>query len=71
MTIIQSNTEQKSSMIWDKLIHLQDEIIGIFNEKAEEFEEPGLSQFNKEDGSWINRVWRNDCLLYTSPSPRD
>ena len=62
MTIIQSETEQKSSMIWDKLIDLQDEIIRIFNEKAEEFEEPGLSQFNKEDGSWINRVWRNDSL---------
>ena len=35
MTIIQSETEQKSSMIWDKLIDLQDEIIRIFNEKAE------------------------------------
>ena len=49
-------------MIWDKLIDLQNEIIRIFDERAEEFEEPGLSQFNKEDGSWINRVWRNDSL---------
>ena len=42
MTIIKDVTEQKSSMIWDKLIHLQDEIIRIFDDKAEEFEEPGL-----------------------------
>ena len=62
MTIIKDVTEPKSSMIWDKLIDLQDEIIRIFDDKAEEFEEPGLSQFNKEDGSWINRVWRNDSL---------
>ena len=62
MTIIHSENEPKSSMIWDKLIDLQDEIIRIFDERAEEFDEPGLSQFNKADGSWINRVWRNDSL---------
>jgi len=61
MTII-AEEKPKTSIIWDKLIDLQDEIIRIFDEKAEEFQEPGLSQFNKEDGSWINRVWRNDSL---------
>ena len=26
--------------------------------------------FNTSDGSWVSG-WGNDCLLYTSPSPRD
>jgi phycocyanobilin:ferredoxin oxidoreductase len=50
------------SVIWDRLIDCQNEIIKIFDDKAEEFEEPGLDYFNKPDGSWINRVWRNDDI---------
>ena len=92
-----------TSEIWDKLITCQENIIKIFDQFGEEFEEPGLDYFNRDDGSWINRVWKNkdvrrahidvvdaraskglwmmhvccfpdinnDCLLYTSPSPRD
>tara|TARA_B100001057_G_scaffold243013_1_gene243339 strand:+ start:9696 stop:10382 length:687 start_codon:yes stop_codon:yes gene_type:complete len=49
-------------MIWDKLIDCKNEIISIFDEKAEEFDEPGLAHFNSDDGGWINRVWRNDSI---------
>jgi len=49
-------------MIWDKLIDCKEEIISIFDEKATEFEEPGLDHFNTDDGGWINRVWRNDSI---------
>ena len=50
------------SMIWNKLIECQDEIISMFDEHAEEIEEPGLSAFNQPDNGWINRVWRNDSI---------
>jgi len=50
------------SVIWDRLIHCQNEIIKIFDEYAQEIEEPGLDHFNKEDGSWINRVWANNSV---------
>jgi phycocyanobilin:ferredoxin oxidoreductase len=50
------------SAIWDRLIDCKDEIIDIFNEKATEYEEPGLDHFNTDDGGWINRVWRNDSI---------
>ena len=46
------------SEIWNKLIECKDEIINIFEERATEFEEPGLAHFNND--LWINRVWRND-----------
>ena len=50
------------SAIWDKLIECQDEIISIFDERATEMEEPGLSAFNQPDNGWINRVWSNDSV---------
>ena len=46
------------SVIWDRLIECKDEIIHIFEERATEFDEPGLAHFNND--LWINRVWRND-----------
>ena len=46
------------SIIWNKLIECKDEIINIFDERATEFDEPGLAHFNND--LWINRVWRND-----------
>ena len=49
-------------MIWEKLIDCKNEIISVFDQKAEEFEEPGLAHFNTADGGWINRVWRNDSI---------
>ena len=48
-----------TSEIWDKLIICQENIIKIFDQFGEEFEEPGLDYFNRDDGSWINRVWKN------------
>ena len=48
------------SLIWNKLIDCQDEIISIFDEQATEINEPGLDYFNRPDGGWINRVWAND-----------
>ena len=48
-----------TSEIWDKLITCQENIIKIFDQFGEEFEEPGLDYFNRDDGSWINRVWKN------------
>ena len=49
-----------TSEIWDKLITCQERIIQVFDRFGEEFEEPGLDHFNREDGSWINRVWKNE-----------
>lgn len=46
------------SIIWNKLIECQHEIIEIFNERATEYQEPGLADFNNEQ--WVNRVWHND-----------
>jgi len=48
------------SMIWDNLIRCQNEIINIFDERATEMQEEGLSDFNQPDKGWINRVWAND-----------
>ncbi len=48
------------SLIWNKLIECQDEIISIFDEQATEINEPGLDYFNRPDGGWVNRVWAND-----------
>lgn len=50
------------SIIWDKLIECQHEIIKIFEERATEINEPGLDYFNRPDGGWINRVWSNDSI---------
>lgn len=48
------------SVIWDKLIKCQEEIIGIFDEQATEIDEEGLQAFNRPDSGWINRVWANN-----------
>jgi phycocyanobilin:ferredoxin oxidoreductase len=50
------------SIIWNRLIECQNEIIGIFDDYAKEIEEPGLSAFNRPDSGWINRVWANDSV---------
>ena len=46
------------SLIWNKLIECQNEIISIFDERATEYDEPGLAHFNSD--TWVNRVWHND-----------
>ena len=48
------------SLIWNKLIDCQNDIIGIFDEQATEIQEDGLEYFNRPDSGWINRVWAND-----------
>jgi phycocyanobilin:ferredoxin oxidoreductase len=50
------------SVIWDKLIKCQNEIINIFSEQATEVQEDGLSYFNRPDDGWINRVWANNSI---------
>ena len=50
------------SIIWNRLIECQDEIISIFNTYAEEIQEEGLSAFNQPDNGWINRVWANKSV---------
>lgn len=47
------------SVIWNRLIDCQHEIIDIFNTYAAEFEEPGLDAFNQPNNGWVNRVWYN------------
>ena len=47
------------SVIWDKLIECQNEIIRTFDEYATEIQEEGLDAFNQPDNGWINRVWAN------------
>lgn len=50
------------SIIWNRLIECQDEIIDIFNNYASEIEEQGLEEFNQPDNGWINRVWSNNSI---------
>ena len=50
------------SVIWNQLVQCQNDIIDIFNEYAQEIEEPGLDRFNKPDSGWINRVWSNNSV---------
>jgi len=50
------------SVLWDHLIKCQNDIIDIFDQYGEEIEEPGLSEFNRPDSGWINRVWANDSV---------
>ena len=47
------------SIIWDTLIQAQDDILGIFNEYAEEIEEKGLNKFNQPENGWLNRYGLN------------
>ena len=48
------------SVIWDKLIECQEQIINIFEKHANEIQEPGLADFNQPDNGWVNRVWANN-----------
>jgi phycocyanobilin:ferredoxin oxidoreductase len=48
------------SIIWNRLIDCQNEIIKLFDKYATEYEEPGLAHFNND--TWINRVWHNDSV---------
>ena len=50
------------SILWNHLIQCQNNIIDIFNEYADEIEEPGLAKFNQPEGGWINRVWANNSV---------
>ena len=50
------------SIIWNKLIECQNEIIDIFDKHATEIQEEGLDYFNRPDNGWINRVWANDFV---------
>lgn len=50
------------SIIWNRLIDCQNEIIDIFNYYADEIQEEGLSAFNQPDNGWVNRVWANKSV---------
>ena len=44
-------------MIWERLIKLEEEIIGVLNKHLTEYNEPGMDRFNKP--GWTNRTWSN------------
>jgi len=50
------------SIIWNKLITCQHDIIKIFENTCSEYEEPGLDAFNQPDSGWINRVFANKSV---------
>ena len=50
------------SVIWDRLISCQNEIIDIFESNGKEIHEPGMDHFNQPDNGWINRVWANESV---------
>ena len=50
------------SIIWNRLIDCKDEIISIFDEKANEIQEDGFDYFNRPESGWINRVWANNSV---------
>ena len=47
------------SILWNKLIDCQNNIIKILDSSCEEYNEPGLEHFNIPKNGWINRVWAN------------
>ena len=44
-------------MIWERLIKLEEEIIGVLDKHLTEYNEPGMDRFNKP--GWTNRTWSN------------
>lgn len=50
------------SILWNHLIDCQNKIIEIFDNNAEEYQEDGLEEFNKEGSGWTNRTWKNDSV---------
>jgi len=50
------------SIIWNKLITCQNDIIKIFEDTCSEYEEPGLDAFNQPDSGWVNRVFANKSV---------
>ena len=50
------------SVIWDRLISCQNEILDIFESNGKEIHEPGMDHFNQPDNGWINRVWANESV---------
>lgn len=50
------------SVLWDHLIQCQNDILAIFNEHCEEYQEEGLGAFNQPDNGWINRVFQNKSV---------
>ena len=44
-------------MIWERLIKLEEEIIGVLDKHLVEYKEPGMDRFNKP--GWTNRTWSN------------
>ena len=50
------------SIIWNKLITCQNEILNVFEETCSEYEEPGLDTFNQPASGWINRVFSNKSV---------
>ena len=47
------------SILWNKLIDCQNNIIEILDSSCKEYNEPGLEHFNMPKNGWINRVWAN------------
>ena len=50
------------SVIWDRLISCQNEILDIFESNGKEIHEPGMDHFNQPDNGWINRVWAHESV---------
>ena len=50
------------SLLWDKLIACQNEIIDIFNKNATEYNEEGLDAFNDPSNGWTNRTWHSESV---------
>lgn len=47
------------SIIWNHLTQCQNDILSIFDQYCEEYEEPGLAAFNQPHNGWVNRVYCN------------
>ena len=48
------------SIIWNKLIDCQNQIIKLLDHNAAEYHEEKLAQFNQDN--WINRTWVNQHI---------
>ena len=50
------------SMIWEKLVECQHNIIEKFEYHLKEYNEDGLGDYNQPENGWVNRTWNSDSI---------
>ena len=51
--------------------NLSENDLSVIEFTIQELDKGNIRVANNEDNEWLLNEWVRDCLLYTSPSPRD